>query len=150
VLPVINPVGSAPLFLDMTDGLDPATRNRLAARVATYSFGLLLGSMLLGSFVLRFFDLSLPVVQVPLLAARREPAKDRGESSGDGSSEEDRGGQCQQHDVQPAPGSAQRLRRSEFDAVRMPRLLTAIRSLHHRRLLRELATAPSMPVALPY
>jgi len=64
VLPVINPVGGAPLFLDMTDGLDPATRNKLAARVATYSFGLLLGSMLLGSFVLRFFDLSLPVVQV--------------------------------------------------------------------------------------
>src|SRR5258706_930076 len=39
---------------------------------------------------------------------------------------------------------------TEFDAVRMPRLLTAIRSLHHRRLLRELATAPSMPVAPPY
>src|SRR5205085_1451368 len=47
----------------------------------------------------------------------------------------------------PAPGCAQPLSRSEFDAVRTPRLL---RSLHHRRLLRELATAPSMPVAPPY
>jgi multiple antibiotic resistance protein len=34
VLPVINPVGGVPLFLDMTDGLDPARRNKLAARVA--------------------------------------------------------------------------------------------------------------------
>jgi multiple antibiotic resistance protein len=64
VLPVINPLGDAPLFLQMTDDLDQETRSGLAARVATYSFGLLLGSMLLGSFVLRLFDLSLAVVQV--------------------------------------------------------------------------------------
>ena len=71
----------------------------------------------------------------------------RGESSGDGGREKDHGGQHQQHDVQPAPGCAQPLSRSEFDAVRTPSLL---RSLHHRRLLPELATAPSMPVAPPY
>jgi multiple antibiotic resistance protein len=64
VLPVINPIGDAPLFLQMTDGVDEATRDNLATKVAGYSFGLLLGSMLLGSFVLRFFDLSLPIVQV--------------------------------------------------------------------------------------
>jgi len=64
VLPVINPLGDAPLFLEMTEGLDEATRASLATRVATYSFGLLLGSMLLGSFVLRLFDLSLAIVQV--------------------------------------------------------------------------------------
>jgi multiple antibiotic resistance protein len=64
VLPVVNPLGDAPLFLQMTEGLDRATRASLATRVATYSFGLLLGSMLLGSFVLRLFDLSLGIVQV--------------------------------------------------------------------------------------
>jgi len=48
----------------MTRGMDEVTRGNLARRVATYSFGLLLGSMLLGSFVLRLFDLSLPIVQL--------------------------------------------------------------------------------------
>ena len=64
VLPVVNPLGDAPLFLQMTEGLDQRERADLASRIAVYSFGLLLGSMLLGSFVLRLFDLSLPVVQV--------------------------------------------------------------------------------------
>ena len=64
VLPVVNPLGDAPLFLRMTEGMDPVSRASLATRVAVYSFGLLLGSMLVGSFVLRLFDLSLPVVQV--------------------------------------------------------------------------------------
>ncbi|HUM11712.1 MAG TPA: MarC family protein [Myxococcaceae bacterium] len=64
LLPVVNPLGCAPLFLQMTQGLDPATRSSLAGRVAMNSFALLLGSMLLGSFVLRLFGLSLPVVQV--------------------------------------------------------------------------------------
>jgi multiple antibiotic resistance protein len=36
----------------------------LAKRIAFYSFMLLLGAMLLGSFVLRMFGLSIPVVQV--------------------------------------------------------------------------------------
>ena len=32
VLPVINPLGDAPLFLEMTEGLDEATRASLATR----------------------------------------------------------------------------------------------------------------------
>jgi multiple antibiotic resistance protein len=48
----------------MTRGCDEPTRAELATRIALYSFALLLGSMLLGSFVLRLFGLSIPVVQV--------------------------------------------------------------------------------------
>jgi multiple antibiotic resistance protein len=64
VLPVVNPLGDAPLFLHMTRGCDGATRADLARRIALYSFVLLLGSMLCGSIVLRLFDLSIPVVQI--------------------------------------------------------------------------------------
>jgi multiple antibiotic resistance protein len=64
VLPVVNPLGDAPLFLNMTRGCDAGTRAELAWRITLYSFILLLGSMLLGSLVLRLFDLSIPVVQV--------------------------------------------------------------------------------------
>jgi multiple antibiotic resistance protein len=64
VLPVVNPLGDAPIFLNMTHGCDEPTRRDLARRIAVYSFALLLGSMILGSLVLRMFGLSIPVVQV--------------------------------------------------------------------------------------
>jgi multiple antibiotic resistance protein len=64
VLPVVNPPGDAPLFLRLTAGCDEATRRDLAWRIAVYSFGLLVGSMLIGPFVLRLFNLSVAVIQV--------------------------------------------------------------------------------------
>ncbi len=64
VLPVVNPLGDAPIFLYMTEGCDELTRSELSRRISIYSFFMLLGSMLLGSFVLRLFGLSIPIVQV--------------------------------------------------------------------------------------
>jgi multiple antibiotic resistance protein len=64
ILPVVNPPGDAPLFLRMTTGVDDATRIRLSKVIAFYSFVLLLGSMLFGSFVLRLFELSVAVILV--------------------------------------------------------------------------------------
>ena len=64
LLPVVNPLGDAPVFLAMTPGCDETTRADLANRIAVYSFFLLLGAMLFGSFVLLMFGLSIPVVQV--------------------------------------------------------------------------------------
>ena len=64
LLPVVNPLGDAPIFLRMTPGCDESTRADLARRIAFYSFILLLGAMLLGSFVLRLFGISIPLVQV--------------------------------------------------------------------------------------
>jgi multiple antibiotic resistance protein len=64
ILPIVNPVGSAPMFLAMTHGADSDTRRTLAARVAINSFLLLLGSLIFGNFVLRMFGLSVPVVQL--------------------------------------------------------------------------------------
>jgi multiple antibiotic resistance protein len=64
LLPVVNPLGDAPIFLAMTPGCDELTRADLAKSIAFYSFFLLLGSMLFGSFVLLLFGLSIPLVQV--------------------------------------------------------------------------------------
>ena len=64
LLPVVNPLGCAPIFLSMTEGCDQSTRSELSRRIALYSFALLLGCMLLGSLVLRLFGLSVPIVQV--------------------------------------------------------------------------------------
>lgn len=64
ILPIVNPLGDASLFLRLTDGCDEETRRDLAWRIAAYSFALLLGSMLIGPFLLRLFDLSVSVIQV--------------------------------------------------------------------------------------
>jgi multiple antibiotic resistance protein len=64
LFPVVNPLGSAPLFLSLTSGCEPRERNQLALGVALNSFWLLLGSMLFGSVILEFFGITLPVVRV--------------------------------------------------------------------------------------
>ncbi|MFO1324111.1 MAG: MarC family protein [Burkholderiales bacterium] len=64
ILPIVNPVGSAPMFLAMTRGADEPTRARLAVIIAINSFVLIMGSLIFGAFVLRVFGLSVPVVQV--------------------------------------------------------------------------------------
>lgn len=64
LFPIVNPVGSAPLFLGMTRFTSEAARHRLAWRVAVNSFFLLVGSLLVGSHVLEFFGISLPVVRI--------------------------------------------------------------------------------------
>jgi multiple antibiotic resistance protein len=64
LLPVVNPPGNVPIFLNLTHGCDETTRRDLARHIAIYSFALLLGSMVLGTLVLRLFDLSVGALQV--------------------------------------------------------------------------------------
>jgi multiple antibiotic resistance protein len=64
LFPIVNPVGSAPLFLGLTQFSTERERRSLALRVAINSFFLLLGSLLIGSHVLGFFGISLPVVRI--------------------------------------------------------------------------------------
>jgi len=64
ILPIVNPLGSAPMFLAMTHGADTSTRSTLARQIALNSFLLLMGSLILGNFVLKLFGLSVPVVQL--------------------------------------------------------------------------------------
>ena len=61
---IVNPVAGAPVFLSFTRHLSPALRHALAGRVAFNGFLLLLGSLFVGSHVLEFFGLTLPVVRV--------------------------------------------------------------------------------------
>lgn len=64
LFPIVNPVGSAPIFLALTSEADRRSRRELAARVALNSFFLLLGSLFVGSHVLSFFGITLPVLRV--------------------------------------------------------------------------------------
>ncbi len=64
LLPILNPAATAPIFLGLTDGASPHTRAMLARKIARNMFALMLGSMLVGSYVLEFFGISLPIVRV--------------------------------------------------------------------------------------
>lgn len=64
LLPILNPAATAPIFLGLTEGASTHTRAVLARRIARNMVALLLGSMLVGSYVLEFFGISLPIVRV--------------------------------------------------------------------------------------
>ncbi|MGH9480843.1 MAG: MarC family protein [Terriglobales bacterium] len=64
LFPIVNPLGSSLMFLGLTEGYPHPVRRSLAWRISFNSFLLLLVSMLIGSKVLAFFGISLPVVQV--------------------------------------------------------------------------------------
>jgi multiple antibiotic resistance protein len=64
LLPIVNPLGSAPLFLSMSADLPSESRRHLARAVAWNAFLLLAAAMLIGSHVLAFFGISLPIVRV--------------------------------------------------------------------------------------
>jgi len=64
LLPIVNPFGGAPVFLAMTADCTPELRATLAQKIAINAFILLLASLFIGTYVLEFFGLSVPIVQV--------------------------------------------------------------------------------------
>ncbi len=64
LFPIVNPLGGAPIFVEMTRACSPAVRAVLARKVAVNGFLLLVFSMLFGSRILTFFGISLPVLRV--------------------------------------------------------------------------------------
>jgi len=64
LFPIVDPIGGSPVFLSLTRDYSPDTRRTLARRIAMDSFILLVVSFTIGSHVLSFFGISLPVVQV--------------------------------------------------------------------------------------
>lgn len=64
LLPLINPVGSALIFLGLTGDAEVAVYRRLSLNIALMTFGFLVIIEFLGSLLLSFFGVSIPAVQV--------------------------------------------------------------------------------------
>jgi multiple antibiotic resistance protein len=64
LFPIVDPLGGSPFFLALTSGYAPEARKTLSWRIAINSFFLLVGSYFVGTYILAFFGISLPVVQV--------------------------------------------------------------------------------------
>jgi len=63
LLPIINPLSTAPIFV-ATVGANRSIAKRLARQVAINGWFVVVVSMLIGTYVLAFFGVSLPVVRL--------------------------------------------------------------------------------------
>jgi multiple antibiotic resistance protein len=64
LLPIINPIGSALIFLGMVGDEPPEVFRSLARRITINNIVFLAVFEFLGSAILRFFGISLPIIQV--------------------------------------------------------------------------------------
>ena len=64
LFPIVNPIGNTPIFLSLTRGLSGQGRTVLARMIALNGLILILVSIFIGTHILAFFGISLPVVQV--------------------------------------------------------------------------------------
>ncbi|WP_445146820.1 MarC family protein [Dyella sp. Tek66A03] len=64
LFPIINPPASALIVLSLMPHATPADLADLARRITINSFAILLGSLLIGAYVLSFFGISIPVLRV--------------------------------------------------------------------------------------
>lgn len=64
LFPIVNPPGSAFMFLAHTRTINHAQRAELAFRVAAYAFLIVNGSLYVGSTVLTLFGVSIPALRV--------------------------------------------------------------------------------------
>ncbi len=64
LFPIVNPLGSAAIFLNLVGVLDPALNRVLAQKIAMYSFFILMVSLICGTEILGFFGISIYAVQI--------------------------------------------------------------------------------------
>jgi|SRR5215469_3887334 len=64
LFPIVDPVGGSPFFLALTSDYASEARRALSWRISLNSFLLLIASYFVGTYILAFFGISLPVVQI--------------------------------------------------------------------------------------
>lgn len=64
LFPIVNPLGMVPIFIQLTEGSTDAVRAAVATRIAVGGLLLMLGALFVGSYILAFFGLTIPAVQV--------------------------------------------------------------------------------------
>jgi multiple antibiotic resistance protein len=64
LFPVLNPIGSAVIFLAMVNGASQAQINKLAFKVALNTVILLVVILFVGSWILRMFGITIPIVLI--------------------------------------------------------------------------------------
>ena len=63
LFPVVNPIGTALILFGMTRGVDDQTWKSMSRKIAFFSFLFLSFFFFFGSYILKLFGISIPVVQ---------------------------------------------------------------------------------------
>lgn len=64
LFPIVDPFGGIPIFFTLTSSWKPRERNRTALKTSLWVFGILVVFLFFGRFVLHFFGISLPVLNI--------------------------------------------------------------------------------------
>jgi multiple antibiotic resistance protein len=64
LFPIVNPLGSAAIFLNLVGPLDAGLNRQLSQKIAIYSFFILFVSLICGVEILSFFGISIYAVQI--------------------------------------------------------------------------------------
>lgn len=64
LLPIVNPLSAAPIFLSVTHGYSAKRRNRQARLASIYMAAILLVSLFAGALVLNFFGITTPILRI--------------------------------------------------------------------------------------
>lgn len=64
LFPVLNPIGSSVIILSLVHGSSPQVLNQLAYKIALYTALMLIITLFLGSWLLRLFGITIPIVLI--------------------------------------------------------------------------------------
>jgi multiple antibiotic resistance protein len=102
LLPIVNPPGSALLFLAITRRGSRQLRAGLARQIAFYAFLIMIVALFVGAFVLQLFGISVPVLRVAgglVLALSGWRALDAPRQQGDGAQADGAGAERELEDM---------------------------------------------------
>jgi len=102
---VVNPLAAMPLFLSLTDRFTDVERNQTAKRAALYMFGVLITFLLIGTFILSFFGISISGIRIAggLIIMRAAYSMLNPETSGRKLTDEDEAAAMEKEDISFSP-----------------------------------------------
>lgn len=102
---VVNPLAAMPVFLSLTNRFEKEERARTAKWATIYMFGVLILFLLIGTFVLSFFGISLPGIRIAggLIIMRAGYAMLNPEKSGKKLTVEDEAAAMEKEDISFSP-----------------------------------------------
>ncbi|MCC5912946.1 MAG: MarC family NAAT transporter [Balneolaceae bacterium] len=102
---VVNPLAAMPLFLSLTDRFDERERIQTAKRASVYMFGVLIVFLLLGTYILSFFGISLAGIRIAggLIIMRAAYSMLNPEKGGKKLTDEDEAAALEKEDISFSP-----------------------------------------------
>jgi multiple antibiotic resistance protein len=102
---VVNPLAAMPLFLSLTDRFTDIERNQTAKKAAFYMFGVLVTFLLIGTFILNFFGISLSGIRIAggLIIMRAAYSMLNPETGGRKLTDEDEAAAMEKEDISFSP-----------------------------------------------